>query len=75
VLCAFDGPPARTVTTSPPQEDSTICAILDVTPVETTLPVQPAPLASTGESLSPRPVVHPLWSLALSIDHPPERPV
>lgn len=75
VQCAFDGPGTEASTPSQPPEDSAFCAVLDAGSVEITLPTGPVPRASAGEAIGPLPGVYPLWSLAQSIDHPPEQPV
>ncbi len=72
VQCAFDGPVAQTFTASPSQEDSAFCAVLGATSLETALPIQCAPQPSSGDTISPLSLVFPPWSLAHSIDHPPE---
>ncbi len=74
VQCAFDGPGVKAGSPSLPHEDSPFCGVLNATSVNTTLPAQLAYRPSSGESIGPVPEVYPSWSLAQSIDHPPEQP-
>lgn len=71
IACAFDRPE---VASSPSQQDSPFCGVLYSSTVDTSLPTQPEPLSSSSEVVNPLPGVYPLWSLAQSIDHPPELP-
>ena len=74
IQCAFDGPGAQASTQSPVQEDSGFCAILDAASVEIAPAVNAVPQPSARQTTRPIPAVYPLWSLAHSIDHPPEQP-
>jgi hypothetical protein len=74
VQCAFDGPVVQAFTTSPFQEDSGFCAILDATSLEIALPIQSVSQAPSRETIDSPPEVYPRWSLRRSIDHPPEQP-
>jgi hypothetical protein len=70
IACALDRAEA---TASTSQQDGAYCGALNASIVGTTLPVQPALLASSGEVIDPMLDICPLWWLAQSIDHPPER--
>lgn len=72
IHCAFDGPGAQAASSSLPKEDSTFCGVLNAASMNTTLPAQPACQPSSGESVGSVPEVYPAWSLAQSVDHPPE---
>lgn len=66
--CALDGPSPFT----PPQEDSTFCAILNSGSLEMLLPAEARSYASAGNLMGPLPDAEPLWLAAPSVDHPPE---
>lgn len=72
--CAFDGPVVQAFTTSPSQEDSMFCAILDAASLEIALPIQSVSQAPSRETINSPPEVYPRWLLRQSIDHPPEQP-
>ena len=59
---------------SPSQGDGVFCGILNAAAIEVPLTTQPALQAVSGKAVGPLPTVHPLWTLAQSIDHPPELP-
>jgi hypothetical protein len=71
IACAFDGPE---VAPSSSHQDSPFCGVLYSSTMDTCLPTQPEPLSSSSEVVNPLPGIYPLWSLAQSIDHPPELP-
>lgn len=72
IACAFDGPVSAA---SLSHQHGAFCGALNTSTVDTIPPAQPTPLVSSGETVSPLAGVYPLWSLAQSIDHPPEQPV
>ncbi|MBI3016030.1 MAG: hypothetical protein HYY65_13445 [Candidatus Tectomicrobia bacterium] len=74
VLCAFDVPGTEAATTAPAQSSSDFCGILNAGSVEIPLPVVLVPYAFPDAGVSSLPEVYPIWSLAQSIDHPPELP-
>lgn len=73
VGCAFEGPPAQASPPSAPQEESSLCVMLNGVSLQISHQSEPASQASTGEFAGPLPEGYPLWSLAQSIDHPPEQ--
>lgn len=77
IQCAFDGPSvqASPASSSHSQGDSVVCGSLNAAGVELPIFGQPAVQAATGKAVGPLAEEPPLWSLAQSIDHPPERPL
>jgi hypothetical protein len=73
--CAFDDRSAQASSASPSQEDSVFCGSLNAAAVQIPILDQPSLHAAPGKAVRPVLVGCPLWSLAQSIDHPPERPV
>ena len=73
VLCAFDGPGTEASTGSPPKAESAFCSSLDAGSVEVFLPDVLSFHTSPSEGVGSWPEVHPIRSLAQSIDHPPEK--
>ena len=74
VGCAFHGPGAQASMASPSQGDGLFCGILNAAAIEIPLTTQPALQAASGKAVGPLHTDHPVWSLAQSIDHPPELP-
>ncbi len=72
VQCAFDDHGAQAATAVPSQGGSALCGTVSAASVKITLPNEPARQAASGEAILPLPDVCPLWTLARSIDHPPE---
>ena len=72
IACAFHTLEGAAL--SPPQ-GSGFCGVLNASTVNAAVPTQPALLASSDEGLHSMTGIYPLWSLAHSIDHPPEQPV
>lgn len=75
VQCAFDGHGAQATTASPSQGGSAFCGTLGAASVKIAPLDERARLASSGEAILPLPGIYPLWTLAQSIDHPPEQSV
>ncbi len=75
VQCAFDDHGAQAVSASPSQQGSNFCGTLSAASLKIAIPIEPARQAASGDAFFPLSDVYPLWSLARSIDHPPELPV
>lgn len=73
IACAFEGQEAQASTTLLLKKDGAFCSIQGVTSVEVSPCTQPVLRGPMGKALGPLVGIHPRWSLAYSIDHPPER--
>ena len=73
VLCAFDVPGTDSAADFPSNGESALCGTLDAGSVEVFLPDVLAFHTSPSEGVGSWPEVHPIRSLAQSIDHPPEK--
>ena len=72
IACAFHTPEGAAL--SSPQ-GSGFCGVLNASTVNAAIPNQPAPPDSSDAGNHSMTGIYPLWSLAQSIDHPPEQPV
>lgn len=77
IQCASDGSAlqASPVSSSHSQGNSPMCGGLNAAGVEMPLSGQPALRAAAGKAMAALAEGSPFWSLAQSIDHPPERSV
>ena len=72
VQCAFDHHGARAATVVPSQGGGALCGALNAASVKIALPNEPGREPSSRKAILPVPDTYPLWTLARSIDHPPE---
>jgi hypothetical protein len=75
IACPFEASGASHSHTSSSPEDGTFCGILHSSIAGPVRLEQSASLLLSDEPVAPVPKGYPLWSLASSIDHPPERSV
>jgi hypothetical protein len=74
VRCAFDGPAAHASTDPGSLHQNAFCAVLHSSAVDHPISSRPGFPILSGNAIYPPPGGYPVWSLAHSIDHPPERP-
>ena len=74
IACPFEASGASHLPTSSSPEDGTFCGILHFSIAGSVPLEQPASLLPSEEPAATVPKGYPLWPLAQSIDHPPERP-
>ena len=72
IACAFHTLEGTALSTP---RGSGFCGILNSSTMNPAVRAQPALLASSDEGLHSMTGIYPLWSLAQSIDHPPEQSV
>ncbi len=75
IACPFEASGALHLPTTSSPEDGTFCGILHSSIAGPVPSEQPAALFSSEEPVASVPKGYPLWSLAQSVDHPPERSV